>query len=269
MRHATWFPMLLLCATSSLEASPFLTQSTAAKKAGLTFLISRAEKGKALVLPAGSHLESQPKHLLGDDGRLHPLQGSITKARGKLPWGCGRDADAAVLTVANGKQVDGMLVVVGSEATSQVKWHPARKVNEPERPRCLAFKYGYALQDFSLFTSAGLKDTVYVATWSAQVTASVERCSLAGGGESAGFVDAGGSCATLNAIELDCDGMLVKRQGPARSTRAFVGALEIGGERWLIFESRGYESGGYTAIRFEVDTPIDPSEIEEVRPWGC
>jgi hypothetical protein len=150
-----------------------------------------------------------------------------------------------------------------------VKWHPARRVKAPERPKCLAFKYGYVLEDFSLFTSVGLKDTVYAASWSSRAKASEERCSVTGGGESAGFVDAGGSCATLNAIELDCDGMLVKSQGPARSTKSFVGVLEIGGESWLIFESRGHESGGYTAIRFERDTPIDPSEIEEVHAWGC
>jgi len=173
-----------------------------------------------------------------------------------------------VLAVGSGKQVGGMLVVVGNETTSRVKWHPARKVEKPKRPNCLAFKYGYALEDFSLFTSEGLKDSVYVASWSAQVKASAEGCPVTRG-ESAGFVDAGGSCATLNAIELDCDGMRLKSQGPARSTRSFVGILEIGGESWLIFESGGYESGGYTAIRFERDVPIDPREIEEVHPWGC
>lgn len=258
---------------SAVQAYPFVTRSDFLREKRLRLFLVKSGQGRVLLpLLEEPAAAAKPMALLGNDGRLHKLTGDLTHKTGVWDDGCGHERDVAALALEEKSLTRGRLVVVGEDAEAQVRWtHAGREVKE-KAPACLTTKSGFALRAYHTYETMLGKQKIYFAEWEAlplkEPSAGV-HCGV-GAVESVGLVSQDGTlCAELNTLERDCHWLPMDRV--AHSARELEGILTLGGgaETWLIFQSVGHESSGFTALPYSEGKPTDNAKIDEVHDNGC
>ncbi len=232
-----------------LSGYQVLKKSDILNNAGIKAYIAHINRSDVVVPNTCSKLNG-PFFLVSKTGTIG-LYGDTTSKKKKLPWGCGSDDLGASLKPKGVTVLDHVppFLFQGNLASISVSWEPAHELNQQRK--CATQGPDYK-DRFLLYSVNGVAGSISLEAYSRKDFNGCPRDSYV---YKINHVQ-NEKCENWVTSTLDCDG---KADSENLQFKKVLGLLEFKSkeitEKWLIFDTPGYEGDGITTF------PFSPSRI--------
>lgn len=254
-----------------MSSYELIKDSEGLKDSGLKIWIGGSFDNGLNVPKACASKEKGPFSVITRTGIASVVESPDTSETVSLDWECGGLIPAQkYLFKADENPGESLFLVSGENAEARLKWHPAKLLGDKDQ--CVSTDPDYQISGNVAYEVADLKLTYYVQKWKVKAS-ETEACTLPVAALDRLVLNEKSACDRQLESQFNCHGLPTDTDANEDpGIGRILGVLTIQGdtdEKWLVFESPGYEWMGYSVAPIDGLGRIDKKRLKTLIYSGC